>query len=421
MIKASYKITKITPPRGIELGGYGFYRDRKNKGAHDDLFLRALYLKQEDEVLILNADLLDISKDVYDEVIEKVNSILSIPKTNVVITVTHTHYAPPLTYLRGCGEVSEDYKKFIINKFIEILKDIKKKLHDVSIFYGEGKVENVSFNRVLKNGPIDPMVRVMKVTNSDFSLLIFNYSCHPVCIDVRTDDGYYVSCDWPGEVYRILKEKYQSETMFLQGTCGNIDPIVAWKMRGYDAAKEVGERVANAVIKILKGKIMKIDHELKVKSINVRLPYEKISYKELVKIISIFLKRLEMQSSDVRIDMSRLVNNIRFYRESLEYFYENLEKLPHYIDVVFTAVKIGELVLLFMPGEIFVEIGLKIRQKSPFKKLIIIGYIPERYDFDSYGYASYMAPLLLGTLPYSRNISEVYVEKALELLKSLTN
>ena len=57
-----YSEVDITPPVGVELCGYGYYPGRISTGISDPLFVRAKRL------LLLNCDLLTVSRKILDEV-----------------------------------------------------------------------------------------------------------------------------------------------------------------------------------------------------------------------------------------------------------------------------------------------------------------------------------------------------------------
>ena len=75
--------------------------------------------------------------------------------------------------------------------------------------------------------------------------------------------------------------------------------------------------------------------------------------------------------------------------------------------------------LLFLPGEIFVEIGLAIKQASPFENTIVtelangsIGYVPDRKAYAEGNYEPVSARCAPGS-------GELLVETSLRLLREL--
>ena len=83
------------------------------------------------------------------------------------------------------------------------------------------------------------------------------------------------------------------------------------------------------------------------------------------------------------------------------------------------ALRIGDLALVSAPGELFVELGMEIKRRSPFGQTIIlelandsIGYIPTRRAFEEGAYEPEASILVSGE-------GERIVETALDLLAQL--
>ena len=94
MMKAGSGVVDITPPQGLELGGYPHY-PRYNTGAHDPLYAGCLYLSNgETEIAIVTLDLLFFSKVHVQSVRARVQQAAGIPAENIMISTIHTHSGP---------------------------------------------------------------------------------------------------------------------------------------------------------------------------------------------------------------------------------------------------------------------------------------------------------------------------------------
>jgi hypothetical protein len=87
-----------------------------------------------------------------------------------------------------------------------------------------------------------------------------------------------------------------------------------------------------------------------------------------------------------------------------------------HIPVQISAIAVGEVALVGLPGELFVELALDIKARSPFAYTFVselcndvIGYVPTRKAYDEGGYEATSTPLVPGT-------GEQMVEGALALL-----
>jgi hypothetical protein len=83
----------------------------------------------------------------------------------------------------------------------------------------------VARNRECADGPLDPNVRVLKFTRVSGGLagFIANYSVHPVVMAEKTR---MFTGDLTGvATNQLMAEHPDSVGIFLQGSCGDIDPI----------------------------------------------------------------------------------------------------------------------------------------------------------------------------------------------------
>ncbi len=416
--------TDITPKGSVELAGYGFYLKRKSRGVHIPIYSRALLLESgEERILILNNDLADIDERTIHNSRKLIGSDLNIERNRIIFTNTHTHSAPATTYKRGLGEVDESYVSSLPERFYEAAEKAYQDLKEASMGLGKDRLCGISRNRALEGGPIDEELTVIqfKGPNGDVLATIFNFPCHPTTIDVRTEYGFYISPDWPGCAMRIIDDELGGLSMFLQGTCGDIGPVVAWKMRGLDAAEEVGEAASKKVIEICKSLTFNPNINIKFKVESVEVPLERIDYKYIAEELIRSMRECEEKEGE-----KRLRNLIRFYREWAESMLEKVKKPKTSIKISIYGLNLGGNALIFLPGEIFVEIGLKIKELSPFKNTVVVGhtgksvgYIPAPWDFDRRGYASILAPKVFDNPPYKREAGEIVLRKSLEILADL--
>ncbi|MEO8498253.1 MAG: hypothetical protein ABI614_24575, partial [Planctomycetota bacterium] len=103
---------------------------------------------------------------------------------------------------------------------------------------------------------------------------------------------------------------------------------------------------------------------------------------------------------------------------------ERVQKLldgPNEVSIPLQAVRIGDLAIAAIPFEVFTEIGLEIKAKSPFKDTFTIelandshGYLPTPRQHELGGYETWM-----GTNRVQLDASEQITKVILELLDEL--
>ena len=89
--------------------------------------------------------------------------------------------------------------------------------------------------------------------------------------------------------------------------------------------------------------------------------------------------------------------------------------------MIVQAIRIGDQAIVSMPFEVLVEIGLEIKDKSPFQRTFLIelanggyGYLPPPHQHELGGYETW-----LGTSRFLPNASTLLTRNLLEMLKEL--
>ena len=86
------------------------------------------------------------------------------------------------------------------------------------------------------------------------------------------------------------------------------------------------------------------------------------------------------------------------------------------------AIRLGEIAIVGVPGEMFASLGLQIRRQSPFRHTIVVGlandevgYIPDREGYSLGGYQTWVC----GHSQLEPGTGEAMVQEALSLLEEL--
>jgi hypothetical protein len=152
---------------------------------------------------------------------------------------------------------------------------------------------------------------------------------------------------------------------------------------GFDECDRVGGGLAAAAASLLDGAQRKVDGPLDMVTASVSLPLRKVTGEE---------RRRSEEILSVRDDSKLQFHGIDPRTEALGVL--KLAGCPGgKADTILQAVRIGDICIAALPGEVFVQYGLKIIKDSPFKDTFVIGlandyagYIPTRDAFDKGGY-----------------------------------
>jgi hypothetical protein len=406
-----------SPDLGLDLTGYGFYLDRKGENVLTDLKVRALYLESgEDRAVLISCDLIGFSVDFADGLRGAIAGREGLEIKNITVSCTHTHSGPAVQRLRGLGEVNEEYSGELKEKIISAVDLAGRDLREARILYHREILEPIGFNRRLRRfEPIDPSLNVLLFERKDRNIFLVNYACHPVVLG-RTKD---ISADWPGELVRYI-EKGGDNCIFFQGFCGDIDPVTnmnRWGMGREEDIELLGYIAGNRALKARRyGNVIE-DPKIDIIEKRVRLPLQVPSKEEIKRDAELWMD-IYRENRDAQ----------RFIEEWLreaESSYESFREKPYIEDIPIQGIGVGNVKILGIPGEVFCEYGLRLREKYPVLFTFgytngLVGYIPVKDAYrDKKDYASYIAPKIFNVLPFSQDIEDTIILEAGEILEKI--
>ena len=449
VFRAGAATSNITPPLGEPIvGGWSPYPARH---IHDELHARCLVLDDgRTRLAFVICDNVGIPREVYDAAKRQLRETAALPPENVMMAATHTHSA---TTARSDNrllhsEQLSDYQQFLARRIVDGVVRAINNLEPARIGWGSVDVPEEVFNRrwhmtggpALRNpfggvdqvrmnppagdpalvrpaGPVDPQVSFISVQSTEGRpiALLANYSLH------------YVGGVGPGHVsadyFAVFADRIQEllgadrlDPPFVgimsNGTSGDVNNI-DFRSKGerrqpYEKIRSVAYRVADAVYKA-HGEIEFRDwvplaaaqEEL---TLGVRKPtQEQLSY----------LRKILEDPEHAPKWHSREETYARRVLQQHE--------SPDEVSVILQAFRIGDLGVAAIPFEVFTEIGLEIKEKSPFAQTFTIelangsyGYLPTPRQHELGGYETW-----LGTNLVEIKASEKIVGTVLGLFQEL--
>lgn len=457
-MEAGFSKKKITPPIGTVMGGHpGFKRAER---VRDDLFVRAMALRDSGEIFVfVSADVLFVESRSVKAIKEAVQKESEINPEYLFIGATHTHSGPITSGLFG-NEQEEDYVDFFQEAATRAVLEAVGNLQEAAIGFGRGYLPGLAFNaRFLKQngrvethpwrddpdilepeGPVDDSVTFLYAKDSAGKLLggMINYANHPQVM-ARQDPS--ISADFPGSIERNIQAAGDEEAviLFANGCCGDLCPVNAQSTEN----REVGERWLEHMGSLLCEKALLLSKDgievsdgLKLCTGEVALKIRDIPESRLREAKE-FLKahneedRLLVSNYGVEgkasgyLSLEDYIHTnewlVQEYRELLEL--QKIREQGEIEHIPIQAMRIGNIAVVLLPFEVFVELGLQIKSQSPFEKTIVIeltggsfGYLPTEKAFTRQGGYETI------TLRSSRFVPEsgaLVVSKAVELLNKL--
>ncbi len=296
-----------------------------------------------------------------------------------------------------------------------------------------GGMDKVRMNPPRQNitdpaGPTDPEVCVIDIrTRKGKALgLLANYSLHYVgnIPKVIEEDGKEVgmaSADYYGEFARIMPYRLGGANrpegfvaMMTNGTSGDINnidfPMNRAPRAPFEQVRIVANKTADAAWRAVK-KIESYDTAplIAVRQREVTLNYRSMTEKEVAHAIRLLdLPRAEREA---------------FHKKATQYANATIKHSePNKTeDVIIQAIRIGDQAIVSLPFEVLVEIGLEIKEKSPFPHTFTIslanggyGYLPPPNQVELGGYETW-----IGTNKFEKDSSVILTKALLEMLDEL--
>jgi hypothetical protein len=414
-LRAGVSKVNITPYVGIWLCGFGA-RFKPSENIHDDLYARAIVFDDGSENLaMVTCDLLTLDESSIESIRKKVQEMTGLKGENILISTTHTHSGPLSSHLRGFGPLDTAWVEILEKKIVGAIISAYMNMQNVSIGAGKGQA-NINMNR--RGGKaIDRELSVIRVNRTDGKPLavIMNYPCHPVTVPWS---AHTISADYPGVAEELIERAYSGATgMFFTGTCGNINPINVCK--DFDEVKRLGTIVGAEALKVSE-EITSFESQVDLKATKEKVILKSQEIPAAEQIQEIVNAGSKMENPDMDWQFT-------WAKDALEY--AKVGKMSADVPVEVQVFALGDKIAVAgIPGEVFVEIGQAIKEKSSFEFTFpiecangCIGYMPTREAFDEGGYEPAMAFKLFGIYPVDKDVAQKVIDSAVRMARELKN
>ncbi len=370
-LRAGVAKIDIPPPAETPVVGHV----RPTNGVRDPIRAGVLLLANEHtQAAIVTLDLISASSEMVAALRDVIAQKTEIPRENILVAASHNHSGP------GWSRESA-WSREMVAKIGDATAAAVIEMRPVTVGYGEDRIDfNINRRKVINgravvrlnpDGPCDHRVKVLRFDDGrslEPMSVLMHAVCHP-CVFTWGDkltpphpNGFpKISADFPGEAQTFVETVYglKARAMFLQGCAGDIRPNLPGEpYRCGDEAdiKWTGRSLGCAVVRAADRSVVR---------------------EELAKRKKIY--SLKCASSVIQLPGKK-------------------EKLACEMQ----ALRIGEFLLLTIPGEPMVEYGFQIEKRIADRAKVIVvgyanghlGYICTHESYKSGGYEPNMSPLL---------------------------
>lgn len=399
---------------------------------HDPMHARCLALSNgTHEIIFCVLDACLVPREVMEKAKDIAAEKTGLPKSHMLMSATHTHSAAAMTPAFQ-SDPDPDYVATVPARIAEGLIKAHQNLEAAEVGWGSADEPNQVFNRrwltkqgvtnedpfggnsdtaimnpgynnpktTAPSGPTDPQVMVLAVrASSDHRplALLANYSLHYV-------GGYpAISADYYGAFARDITEKlhaqdqrYSGKPAFVgimsNGTSGNINNVnfgapSPGRLRPGQRLEEVADVVAEAARKAFEGISWKQSATMASTEEDLMLGVRKGTPADLERareLLATIPKDKDGQWSDRRAIYARETTLLDAY--------------PDRVPVKVQAHRINDLSIAAIPCEVFVEIGLDLKQSKPLAGHFTVslangynGYLPTPEHHKLGGYETWRA------------------------------
>lgn len=377
-----------------------------------------------------------IGNDYLPTVRSQIQEALGIPPSNVLINASHCHgVVVPDVAARTVQAVREAARDMVPVRVAVGSGREDRVSENRRIVLKSGKVADSRHaysmppdEEVAGVGPIDPEIGVLRLEKEDGRTLavVYNFACHPI----QGVPGGGNTADLTGFASRVIEDNLDrgAIALFLQGCAGDINPVLYKDVNNPRDAEPLGNRLGLSALNAVRNARPSVDARLGVLNETISLPRANtaqriaemeaeqkalleslqgtsLNFKTFVPLLvkyslseqhpSYYANRylheeamgrddLKKLDAENRRNMEQYIQNIHTM-EKLTRLQTNLALLrKHYannaaadtgtIDAEIMGVRIGDFALVTFPGELMVQIGLNIKQKSPHPHTYVAGY-----------------------------------------------
>ena len=448
--RAGAATSNLTPPiGGAIIGGFHPF---PSTHIHDELNARCLVLDNgETRLAIVVCDLLGASREVFDEARKLVTEETGLPGAHLLMSATHTHSATSAlgTNRFQINNPLDAYQAFVARRIADGVRRAMNNLAPARIGWGTGSEPRHVFNRrwflkpgtmpmnpfgstndlVKMNpgraskdldkpaGPTDPEVCLLSVQTPEGRpiAVLANYSLHyvgGVGPGHISADYFAIFCDRLQELLHADRQTPAFVGLLANGTSGNINNIdftqPGVKQENYAQMRLVANDLAQVAFTALQGITyhdwVPLGGQLRELEVGTRRPTpEQINR---AKEILARPKTLPRAATLEQIYAERTLGMAQY---------------PARLNIPIQALRVGDVGITGIPCETFVETGLELKARNPFKPSFThsiangyYGYLPTPEQHRLGGYETW-----LGTNRLEEQGSVKIVTALLEMLAKL--
>ncbi len=428
-LKAGFARVNVNPTLGLAIRGY--FKPRYVEGILDDLEINAVALScGETKVVMMTLDACSIDTKEADIFRAYISEKTGISPDAIFLHATHTHTASSMGF-DAEEELTREYTEFLKKRFVDAAVAAVEDLKPAKMGYAVGRAPKIAFVRRFRMkdgkvrtnpgvgnpdilhpiGDVDERVNVLRFDREGApTIVLANQGNHP-----DTVGGNRVSADWPG-FFRRRTEKALDDVkaIFFNGAEGDVNHVnVNAKHgdkndmfhdfddvdRGYGHARHMGNVMAGAVLQVYdKVNYVDVDKLQYVQTV-VDLPSNMPKPEDMPLAHKYNDLHLAGRDEEIPFKAMELTTVVAEAGRMVK-----LEHGPASFPLRLSAIAIGNVAMLGIPGEPFNGVGIGIKEAEGWDLVLPCcltngseGYFPMQDSYDEGGYEARSSRYKAGT------------------------
>ena len=399
----------------------------------------AAFTSGEQSVILVSMDVISSSVAYVDQIRSRISAATGVPVKNILVAATHTHTGPALEYDVWCVPADPVQSAFTADQAVQAAVEAWENRTEAAIGVGKCFENRFSYCRdfYLDDGSIrmnpsssiyhrlvrpvreqiDHSLNAMRVDDAKGNTLAFlvNFANHADSTGGAPRNMY--SPDYPGYIRAALQGQYgkQVRVLFFNGACGDVNHIDYlhgnhrwYYAKGISAAEIIGCNLALDVIN-MNPAINTEGGDMTVDAVS----------NEIV------TSRRHLTEADMEWAKQVMENPEKYNSGDRAFAGEYLlgDDPSDEISIEVHTMRLGPWAIVGLPSEIFSEIGLAIKERSPFEHTLVFelanghhGYIPPAYVIGSGAYEARVSKLNSACGPET---AELLIEQSIRQLNAL--
>jgi hypothetical protein len=378
--KAGVGRVDVTPIEPVHLAGYAG-RPESFKTIDEPIFTKALALQDADGsiTLLVTADIMGTPRWFNDQLAERIEKELKIPRARFLFACSHSHSTPAV---KGCldnayaltgqaAEAVERYSMRLLEASFAAAQASLTNLEPVKLSFGRGEA-HIAINRrqFSKNGVgigtnptglLDNDVPVLRAerTNGLLKAVLFGYACH--CTTPGATDG--VGGDWAGYAQECLEQAYPGGTaLFITGCGADMNPYPRGNPK---YVRQHGLALAGAVAHVLNEPMVAVNGPIRAAFDRAELPLAPLPTK-----------------ADFEAKLTNSTSAVVLHAKHFLGMMERGEKLPASYPCPVQVLRFGkDLTIVALGGEVVVDYSYRLRRELPAERLWTAGYCNDVFGY----------------------------------------